>query len=131
MSQLRLLHIALSLSAVVMTLIFGALRSLGPAATDAVPPTITNVLLGFAALIILSAATLRTRIAAANAGDSEEVWAGANKGSAIILWAMLEGSAAICGIALFLGGNPVLAGGFAAGALGFLVSQSPGTLAGH
>ena len=131
MSQLRLLHIALSLSAVVMTLVFSALRSIGLAGTGGVPTMITYVLLGFAAMIILTAATVRTRIPAANAGDADDNWASTNKATCIILWAMLEGGAALCGIALFLGANPWLAGGFAAGALGFLVSQSPGTLAGH
>ena len=131
MQQLRILHIALSLSAVVMTLVFGALRSIGPASSGAVPAMVTYVLLGIAATIILTAASIRTKIPAVNAGDLDEKWANTNKATCIILWAMLEGGAAVCGIALFLGANPWLAGGFAAGALGFLVSQSPGTLAGH
>jgi len=131
MSQLRLLHIALSLSAVVLTLVFGALRTLGPADAVHAPTFVTYVLLGFAAMVILSAASVRTRISAARAGEVNENWLNENKARCLILWAMLEGGAAICGVALFLGADPWLAGALAAGALGFLVSQSPGTLAGH
>jgi hypothetical protein len=131
MSQLRLLHIALSLSAVVLTLVFGALRSSGPASSGSVPAFITYVLLGFAGMIILGAASVRTRISAARAGEVDEKWITENKARCLILWAMLEGGAAVCGVALFLGADPWIAGALAAGALGFLVSQSPGTLAGH
>lgn len=113
-----------------MTLVFGGLRSVGPEA-GAAPAVITYVLLGFAAMVILSAAALRTRIPAATGDLADESWVSANKAQCIILWAMLEGGAAVCGISLFLGASPWVAGALAAGALGFLVSQSPGTLVGH
>jgi len=131
MPQLRLLHIALSLSAVIMTAIFGSLRSVLTSAPPALPQLLTLVILGFAGMLILSAAVLRTRIPAMEGGVNADEWVANNKAQCLILWAMLEGSAVLCGLALFLGARTILAAGLAAGALGFLVSQSPGTVAGH
>lgn len=131
MSQLRLFHIVLSIGAVLVTLALGGLRSIGPAATGSVPVLLTYILLGFAGMMILGSATFRIQIPAARSGDSIDDWAEANKGKCIVLWAMLEGATFICGVALFLGASPWIAGALAAGALGFLMSQSPGTVAGH
>ena len=131
MPQLRILHIGLSLSAVLVTLTLGALRSFGPASTEALPPVLTWTLLGLAGMTILSAATVRTSIPAATADQGDEVWVNSNRMKCLLVWALLEGGVALCAIALFLGANPWLAGALAAGGLGFLASQSPGTLAGH
>ena len=131
MPQLRLLHIALSLSAVIMTAIFGSLRSVITNPPPPLPEAMTFVILGFAAMMILSAAVVRTRIPAMEGGVNADEWVARNKAQCLILWAILEGSSVLCGLALFLGANPWGAGGLAAGALGFLVSQSPGTVAGH
>jgi|GEM_PF-3716715 len=131
MPQLRLLHIALCLSAVIMTAIFGSLRSLISSPPAPLPEVMTFVILGFAAMMILSAAVIRTRIPAMEGGVNADEWVARNKAQCLILWAILEGSATLCGLSLFLGANPLAGGGLAAGALGFLVSQSPGTVAGH
>ena len=131
MPQLRILHIGLSLSAVLVTLTLGALRSFGPASTGALTPVLAWTLLGLAAMTMLSAATVRTSIAAATADQGDEVWIDANRIKCLTVWALLEGGVALCAIALFLGANAWPAGVLAAGGLGFLASQSPGTLAGH
>lgn len=131
MPQLRILHIGLSLSAVLVTLTLGALRSFGPVGTEALPPVLTWTLLGLAGMTILSAATVRTSIPAATADQGDEVWVNNNRMKCLMVWALLEGGVALCAIALFLGANPWPAGVLAAGGLGFLASQSPGTLAGH
>jgi len=131
MPQLRILHIGLSLSAVFVTLTLGALRSFGPGNTEALPPVLTWTLLGLAGMTILSAATVRTSIPAATADQGDEVWIIGNRMKCLMVWALLEGAVALCAIALFLGANPWPAGALAAGGLGFLASQSPGTLAGH
>jgi len=89
------------------------------------------VILGFAVMMILSAAVLRTRIPPMESGSNADEWAARNKTQCLILWMVLEGSAILCAVALFLGADPWLAGGLAAGALGFLASQSPGAVAGH
>ena len=131
MPQLRLLHILLCFSAAVITLLLGALRSFGPASTMALPPILTWTLLGFAGVTILSAATVRTSIPAATADQGDDLWVTTNRMKCVAVWATLEGGVALCAIALFLGANPWPAGALAAGGLGFLASQSPGTLAGH
>lgn len=130
MPQLRLLHIMLCVSAAIITLILGVLRSFGPAGTVAMPPMVLWTLLGFAGVAILSGATLRTMIPAME-GIDEAAWVAANRTRCLMVWATLEGGVGLCAVALFLGANPWVAGGLAAGGLGFLASQSPGTLAGH
>ena len=130
MPRLRLLHLLLCVSAVAITLLLGALRSFGPAGTVEIPPIMYWSLIVFAGVAILSGATLRTMIPAMEGAD-EEGWVAANQGRCLVTWASIEGGVALCAVALFLGANPWIAGGFAAGGLGFLASQSPGTLAGH
>ena len=130
MPQLRLLHIMLCFSAAVITLLLGALRSFGPAATVDLPAMVHWTLVGFAAVAILSGAVLRTMVPAME-GTDEAGWVAANRTKCLGVWAVLEGGVGLCAIALFLGANPWIAGGLAAGGLGFLASQSPGTVAGH
>src|SRR6476659_575774 len=101
MPQLRILHIGLSLTAVLVTLALGALRSFGPAATEALPPILTWTLLGLAGMTMLSAATVRTSIPAATADQGDEPWISANRGKCVAVWAMLEGGVGLCAIALF------------------------------
>ena len=131
MRQLRLLHLPLVLGPVLFTAILVFLRSTGPTSATGVPPMIPLVILGFAVMMILSAAVLRTRIPPMESGSNADEWAARNKTQCLILWMVLEGSAILCAVALFLGADPWLAGGLAAGALGFLASQSPGAVAGH
>ena len=130
MPRLRLLHLLLCVSAAAITLLLGALRSFGPAGTVEIPPIMYWSLIVFAGVAILSGATLRTMIPAME-GIDEAGWVAANQSRCLITWASIEGGVALCAVALFLGANPWIAGGFAAGGLGFLASQSPGTLAGH
>jgi len=127
---LRLLHVLLCLSAAVITLLLGALRSFAPAATVDLPPTMLWIFIGFAGVAILTGAMLRTGIPVLE-GVDEAGWVAANRTKCVGVWAVLEGGVGLCALALFLGANPWIAGGLAAGGLGFLASQSPGTLAGH
>lgn len=131
MPQLRLIHIALCLSAAVLTVTLGSLRSFGPGATEPLPPILSWTLLGLAAMTILTAATIRTGLVAARTDEQVESWIATNRTKCVTLWAILEGGVALCAVALFLGADPWAAGALAAGGLGFLASQSPGTLAGH
>ena len=128
--QLRLLHILLCTSAAVITLLLGALRSFGPAGTIDLPVMVHWTLIAFAAVMILTGAVLRTMIPVME-GIDEAGWVATNRTRCVGVWAVLEGGVGLCAIALFLGANPWIAGGLAAGGLGFLASQSPGTLAGH
>ena len=130
MPRLRLLHISLTLSAIVITLTLGALRSFGPVATVALPPLVAWTLLGFAGISFLSGASVRTMIPGME-GVDEAPWIAANTGRAVAVWAVLEGGVCLCAVALFLGANVYAAGILAAGGLGYLASLSPGTLAGH
>jgi hypothetical protein len=130
MPQLRLLHILLCFSAAVVTLLLGALRSFGTVAPFDVPAMVGWIFIGVAAIAMLAGDALRTRVPAME-GPDESGWVAANRTRCVTLWAILEGGVALCAIALFLGANPWIAGSFAAGGLGFLSSQSPGTLAGH
>lgn len=131
MPQLRLIHIALCLSAAIVTVMFGALRTLMPDTVAEIPSFIAWIFLGLSAMIILSAAAFRTTIPAADSVAGEEAWLVAGRGKAIALWALSESGVVLSALAFYFGASPWLAGGFAAGGLGFMASQSPGTLAGH
>lgn len=131
MPQLRLLHIALCLSAAVITLVLGSTRSLGFEPLTPVPVMVRWVLLVMAGMTILTAATIRTSLEPASRDEPIEAWVERSRSKCVVLWALIEGAAVLCGVALMLGANPWAAGILAAGALGFLASQSPGTLAGH
>ncbi|MEO6067835.1 MAG: hypothetical protein ABJB33_01270 [Gemmatimonadota bacterium] len=131
MPQLRILHIALCLSAALLTLALGSMRSFGPTVDLAISPMVIWVLLGLAAMAILGAASIRTTIEPARGDEPIEAWVERWRTKCVVVWATLEGAAALCGVALLLGANPWSAGALAAGGLGFLASQSPGTLAGH
>jgi hypothetical protein len=131
MPQLRLLHIALCLSAAIMTVMFGALHSLMPDTDLGLPPIVAWILLGCSAAIIVFAMTVRSAIDPMDSAAGEEAWLSASKGKAIVLWALCEGGVVLAALAFFFGAQPWVAGGLAAGGLGFMASQSPGTLAGH
>lgn len=131
MPQLRILHIAICLSAAIVLAAFGALRSFGPAAVSVVPGMVAWTLLGFAAMLILSAAAFRTSIPPVEMSTGEEAWVAQYRGKCVALWALCEGGVMLSALAFFFGAGPLVAGVLAAGALGFLASQSPGTLAGH
>ncbi|HVX89143.1 MAG TPA: hypothetical protein VG940_09465 [Gemmatimonadales bacterium] len=131
MPQLRIIHIALCLSSAIITALFGALRTLMPEVVTGLPDFIPLVFLGLSAMVILSAAAFRTTIPPVDAAAGEEAWLTAGRGKAVALWALCEGGVMLAALAFFFGANPWLAGGFAAGGLGYMASQSPGTLAGH
>jgi hypothetical protein len=131
MKQLRLLHIAICGSAVIMALLFGSLRSLTPGMVMEPEQMVTWIMLGVALSMILGATVFRTRISAMRVGDDEGAWVEANRAPAILFWALLEGSVAVAALSIFMGANPWFGGGLAAVGLGLLISQSPGTLAGH
>lgn len=131
MPQLRIIHIALCLGAAFVTAIFGALRTLMPAPMTEMPAMVAWTFVGLSAMIILAAAAFRTTIAPADQGMGEEAWLVTGRGKAVVLWALCEGGVMLAALAFFFGANPWVAGGLAAGGLGFMASQSPGTLAGH
>jgi hypothetical protein len=131
MKQLRLLHIAICGSAVIMALLFGSLRSLTPGMVMEPEQLVTWIMLGVSLSMVLGATVFRTRISAMRAGDDEAAWVEANRAAAILFWALLEGSVAVSALSIFMGANPWIGGGLAAVGLGLLISQSPGTLAGH
>jgi hypothetical protein len=131
MPQLRLLHIALCLSAAIVAVMFGALHSLMPDTDPGLPPIVAWILLGCSAAIVVLAMSLKSSIAPMDSAAGEEAWLTASKGKAVVLWALCEGGVVLAALAFFLGAQPWVAGGLTAGGLGFLASQSPGTLAGH
>ena len=131
MPQLRIIHIALCIGAASITAVLAALRSFGPAASAPLPEMVGWVLLGLSATTIVGAAVLRSTIQAMEGGVTEESWLAANRGRMVALWAACEGGVVAASMALFLGASPLVAGALAAGGLGFMASQSPGTLAGH
>jgi hypothetical protein len=131
MPQLRLLHIALCLSAAIIAVMFGALRSLMPDTDPGLPAIAGWILLGCSAAIIVSAMALRSTVPPIDSAAGEEAWLPTAKGKAILLWALCEGGVVLSALAFFFGAQPWVAGALAAGGLGFLASQSPGTLAGH
>jgi hypothetical protein len=130
MPQLRIIHLGLCISAALIALLLGALRPFGPGAGVDLPTLVQWTLLGFAGMTILTGAYLRTTIAVME-GIDEEAWVNANQAKCVMVWGVVDGGVCLCAIALFLGATPWVAGGLAAGGLGFLASQSPGTLAGH
>lgn len=131
MSKLRILHIAICGSAVIMALLFGSLRSLTPGMVMEPEQLVTWIMLGVALSMLLAATVFRTRISSMRAGDDEAAWVEANRPMAILFWALLEGGVAVAALSIFMGANPWFGGGLAAVGLGLLISQSPGTLAGH
>ena len=131
MPQLRILHLALCLSTAIVTLVFGALRSLMPDTDPGLPAIAAWILLGCSAAIIVFAMTFRSSIPQIDSAAGEEAWLMTAKGKAVVLWALLEGGVVLSALAFFFGAQPWVAGALAAGGLGFLASQSPGTLAGH
>lgn len=131
MPQLRIIHIALCLGAAILTALLGALRTLVPNAATDLPALVAWTFLGLSAMIILAAAAFRTTIPAAEAGAGEEAWLVAGRGKAVVLWALCESAVMLSALAFYFGADPWVAGGLAAGGLGFMASQSPGTLAGH
>ncbi len=131
MPKLRLIHIALCLGAAIITAMFGALRTLMPDIVVDFPVLVAWTFLGFSATLTLSAAAFRTTIPPADVGTGEEAWLLTGRGKAVALWALCEAGVVLSALAFFFGASPWVAGGLAAGGLGFMASQSPGTLAGH
>ena len=114
-----------------MALLFGSLRSLTPGMVMEPDQVVTWIMLGVALSMILGATVFRTRISSMRAGDDETAWVASNRGMAVLFWALLEGGVAVAALSIFMGANPWFGGGLAAVGLGLLISQSPGTLAGH
>lgn len=131
MPQLRLIHIALCLGAAIVALVLGALHSLVPDTAVDLPALLPWVFLGFSGVMLLAAAAFRTTIPPADTAMGEEAWLTENKGKGIVLWALCESSVVLAALAFFFGASTMIAGVLAAGGLGFMASQSPGTLAGH
>ena len=131
MPQLRIIHIALCLGAAMVAVVLGALHWLVPDTAVDLPTLLPWVFLGFSGVMLLSGAAFRTGIPAADTTLAEEEWLAQNRGKAIVLWALCESSVVLAALAFFFGASPMIAGVLAAGALGFMASQSPGTLAGH
>ena len=131
MPQLRIIHIALCLGAAMIAVVLGALHSLLPDTAVELPTLLPWVFLGLSGVMLLSAAAFRTTIPPADTAMGEEAWLTANRGKGMILWALCESSVVLAALAFFFGASTLFAGILAAGSLGFMASQSPGTLAGH
>lgn len=131
MSQLRLIHIALCLGSAIIATVFGAMHFLTPDLSIQIPSVVPWTFLGLSALTVLGAAAFRGTIDPADTAGSVEEWQARNRGKAVALWALCEGGVVLAALAFFFGASPMFAGVLAAGGLGFLASQSPGTLAGH
>ena len=131
MPQLRLIHIALCLGSAVIATMFGAMHFLMPDTAVQIPSVVPWTFLGLSVLMVLGAAAFRNTIEPADTAGSVDEWQTRNRGKAIVLWALCEGGVVLAALAFFFGVNPMFAGVLAAGGLGFLASQSPGTLAGH
>jgi hypothetical protein len=131
MPQLRLLHIAITLSATAVAIALGVLGVLHRPTEFPFPAVFEWVLFGLSATMVLVGAIMRTSFPPVEEVQGIDEWAVTNRGRCVVLWAIIEASVFLAAIALFLGANPLTAGALAAGGLGFLASQSPGTLAGH
>lgn len=131
MRQLRLLHIAICIGATIALIVFTVILTVTSAARASVPPVIPWTLLGVSVAAIVAGALIRGSIPPMEAAANEDEWAKANQGRSVAVWAACEGGVALAAVAIFFGANPFVAGSIAAGGLGFLASQSPGTLAGH
>jgi hypothetical protein len=122
----RIIHFALQLGAVAVTVVLAAVRATRPPVKG--PPALLPVLLGAAVATIALAFALKSRLPHRPAGTSTDDWWVANLRSAILIWALLE-SAAMIGAVFYLIGVGTWGLAVAAAALALLVANGPKRLA--
>ena len=122
----RIIHFALQLGAVAVTVVLAAVRATRPPVNG--PPALLPVLLAAAVATIALAFALKSRLPRRPAGTSADDWWAANLRSAILIWALLE-SAAMIGAVFYLIGVGTWGLGVAAAALALLVANGPRRLA--
>jgi hypothetical protein len=123
----RIIHFALQLGAVAVTVVLAAVRATRPPVQG--PPALLPVLLAAAVATIALAFALKSRLPHRPAATSADDWWAANLRSAILIWALLE-SAAMIGAVFYLIGVGTWGLGVAAAALALLVANGPKRLAG-
>jgi hypothetical protein len=122
----RIIHFALQLGAVAVTVVLAAVRATRPPVKG--PPALLPVLLAAAVATIALAFALKSRLPHRPVGMSADDWWAANLRSAILIWALLE-SAAMIGAVFYLIGVGTWGLGVAAAALALLVANGPKRLA--
>lgn len=122
----RIVHFALQLSAVAVTVVLGAVRASRP--PGAGPAALLPVLIGVAVVTIALALALKSRLPGRAAGATVDEWWAANLRSAILIWALLE-AAAVMGAVFYLIGVGTWGLVVAAAALALLVANGPARLA--
>ena len=122
----RIIHFALQLGAVAVTVVLAAVRATRPPVKG--PPALLPVLLAAAVATVALAFALKSRLPRRATGTSADDWWAANLRSAILIWALLE-SAAMIGAVFYLIGVGTWGLGVAAAALALLVAHGPKRLA--
>ena len=122
----RIIHFALELGAVAVTVVLAAVRATRPPVQG--PPALLPVLLAAAVASIALSLALNSRLPGRTAGTSTDDWWAANLRSAILIWALLE-SAAMIGAVFYLIGVGTWGLVVAAAALALLVANGPNRLA--
>ncbi|MBI2072349.1 MAG: hypothetical protein HYW06_02720 [Gemmatimonadetes bacterium] len=124
----RILHAALTLTAILIIGVFVALARVSPPPA----PNLTTVLRAAAGAEILTVVVLMKlvsgQIEALRTGEDAAAWWAAQGPRAIVLWALAEATAAIGGVFWYLARDPLLLVGLGGFGLGALVWMRPGKL---
>ena len=97
----RTLHAFLIASTLIVSVgALVAVRSAGPTASGVVPLELAALLIGLSLLTMVY--LLRTRILPRASAESEDEWWRAHLGKALLLWSLLEFSALVGALTLFL-----------------------------
>jgi hypothetical protein len=122
----RVVHFALLLGAVFVTVVLAAVRATNPPARG--PAALLPVLVGVAVATTGLALALKARLPPRTGGATADEWWAANLRSTILIWALLE-SAAVMGAVFYLIGVGTWGLIVAAAALALLVANGPSRLA--
>jgi hypothetical protein len=122
----RVVHFALLLGAVLVTVVLAAVRATNPPARG--PAALLPVLVGVAVATTGLALALKARLPPRTGGATADEWWAANLRSTILIWALLE-SAAVMGAVFYLIGVGTWGLIVAAAALALLVANGPSRLA--
>src|SRR5687768_6965602 len=116
----RVVHFALLLGAVFVTVVLAAVRATSPPARG--PAALLPVLVGVAVATTGLALALKARLPPRTGGTTADEWWAANLRSTILIWALLE-SAAVMGAVFYLIGVGTWGLIVAAAALALLVAN--------
>ena len=122
----RIVHFALLLGAVLVTVVLAAVRAMNPPARG--PAALLPVLVGVAVATTALALALKSRLPPRTGGATADEWWAANLRSAILIWALLE-AAAVMGAVFYLIGVGTWGLIVAAAALALLLANGPSRLA--